>query len=50
MHTYNVFFEDAFWGYAWADTAWDAILKVVGDYGHDSDGERDYRWRAELVA
>ena len=31
MNSYNVFFEDIFWGHVWADTAWDAIQKIAGD-------------------
>jgi hypothetical protein len=50
MNTYNVFFDGTFWGYAWADTAWEAIQKVAGEYACDDSGARDYRWTVDLFA
>lgn len=50
MNTYNVFFENTFWGYTWADTEWDAIQKVAGEYATNDDGSRDYRWTVNLFA
>jgi hypothetical protein len=50
MNTYNVFFEGIFWGYAWADTAWEAIQKVAGEDAYDTTGARDYRWSVDLFA
>jgi hypothetical protein len=50
MNSYNVFFEGTFWGYAWADSAWEAIQKVAGEYAALEDGERDYRWTVDLFA
>lgn len=48
MYSYNIFFENIFWGYAWADSGLDAIKKVAGKYTFDENGNIDYRWRAEL--
>ena len=48
MNTYNVFFEDTFWGYAWADSAWEAVVKVAGQYATDDNGNKDLRWNARL--
>lgn len=50
MNSYNVFFENTFWGHAWADTAWEAIQKVAGEYSTDENGKRDYRWTVDLFA
>ena len=50
MNTYNVFFEGTFWGYAWADSAWEAIQKVAGEYATDENGRRDYRWSVDVFA
>jgi hypothetical protein len=50
MNSYNVFFEGTFWGYAWADSAWEAIRKVAGEYATDENGQRDYRWTVDLFA
>lgn len=50
MNSYNVFFENMFWGHAWANTEWDAIQKVSGEYATDENGERDYRWTVDLFA
>jgi len=50
VNTYNVFFEGTFWGYAWADTAWEAIQKVAGEHAYDTTGARDYRWTVDLFA
>lgn len=47
MNLYNVFFEGTYWGCAWADSAWEAIQKVAGEYAVDDNGERDFRWAVE---
>ena len=46
MNMYNVFFEGAFQGYAWADDEFGAIVAVAGGFAYDGDGERDYRYTA----
>lgn len=46
MHMFNIYFEDTFWGYAWATHEFEAIFKVAGDVYVDDMGQRDFRWRA----
>lgn len=46
MKLYNVFFDGAFQGYAWANDDFGAIVSVVGEHAYDGDGERDYRFTA----
>jgi len=50
MYTYNVFFDGIFWAYVWANSPWDAIQKVAGEYACDTTGARDYRWTVNLFA
>lgn len=50
MNTYNVFFDGTFWGYAWADSEWEAIQKIAGEYATDENGLRDYRWSVDVFA
>ena len=47
MNLYNVFFDGAYQGYAWADDELGAIVGVVGEYAYDDSGERDYRYTAQ---
>ena len=48
MQMYNVFFDGAFQGYAWADDEFTAVERVVGEWAYDTEGERDYRYTAQV--
>lgn len=46
---YNVYFDGSFVGYCWASDKFDAIIKVIGDYAFNEDGNFDYRYSARLA-
>lgn len=46
MYKFNVYFENSFWGYAWASHEFEAIVKVAGDVCVDDKNKRDFRWAA----
>lgn len=46
MEKFDVYFEDIFWGYAWAEHEFEAIIKVAGDNCFDDTNQRDFRWTA----
>ena len=46
MYKFDVYFENSFWGYAWASHEFEAIVKVAGDVCVDDKNKRDFRWTA----
>ena len=48
MHTFDVYFNNMYYGHTWADHEFEAIAKLAGEHCIDELGQRDYRWTAIL--
>lgn len=48
MNAYDVYFENIFWGYCWANNEAQAIENVAGKDCFDEHGNLDLRWHAVI--